>query len=183
MHLSVPRALPSLLPEGLQHPSCAKPTEDTEERKVNLKKQPGKTTALITKSIYQYENNGHTAPCTLGMHIPSRTKHAAGASRILIIVRYVLQQEGEPQGVALHGAGIRNGSASGCLPKALENLTSQRLLKDAFLLPVVLFGGLLPRAGCTVAKCRWEVSLLALQPLQLVLRLPDGTVTSIPLVP
>lgn len=77
-------------------------------------------------------------------------------------------------------AGIRNGSASGCLPKALENLTLQRLPKDASLLPAVCFGRLLPRPGCTVAKCRWEVSLLTLQALQLVLLLPYGTVTGIP---
>lgn len=128
---------------------------------------------LITKSIYQYKNSSHTVSCTLGNHIPSRTKHAAGASRILIIVRYVLQQEGELRGVALHGAGIRNGSASGCLPKALKNLTFQRPPKVAFLLPAVLFGGLLPRPGRTVAKSRWEASLLSLQPLQLVVLHPN----------
>lgn len=139
-----------------------------------------KTTALVTKSIYQYKNNGHTVPCTLDNHIPSRTKHAAGASRILIIVRYVLQREGEPRGIALHGAGIRNRSASGCLPKALENSTFQRPSRGHFLLPAALFGGLLPKLGRTVAKCTWEVSPLTLQPSQLVLLLPDATVTGIP---
>lgn len=92
----------------------------------------------------------------------------------------MLQREGEPRGIALHGAGIRNRSASGCLPKALENSTFQRPSRGHFLLPAALFGGLLPKPGRTVVKCTWEVSLLTLQPSQLVLLLPDATVSGIP---
>lgn len=87
---------------------------------------------LITKYISQYKNNCHTTPCSLGNRILPRTKHAAGASRLLIIVRYVLQQEGGLQGVVLHGAGIRNGSAPGCLPNPSENLTFPGAAKGCF---------------------------------------------------
>lgn len=120
---------------------------------------------LIAKYISQYKNNSHTTPCSLGNCIPPRTKHAAGASGLLIIVRYVLQQEGGLQGVVLHGAGIRNGSAPGCLPNASENLTFPGAAKGCF-----------SPAGSTPARtsaCRREVFLLALQPLQPLPLHPD----------
>lgn len=164
-HLRVLTALPPPLPEGLQHPSPAEcigdsPAGEAEARTVHQKKRPGKNTVLVTKSIYQCKNNCHAVPCSLGNRTPSRTKHAVGASGLLIIVRYVLQREGEPRGVVLHRAGIRNGSAPGCLPNALENLTCRGPPKDAFLLSAILFGGLLPRPGCTETNAGGKYSCL-----------------------
>lgn len=120
-------------------------------RYIRKKKRPEKTInrVLITKFIYHHKNKCHTIPCSLGNRIPSRTKHTVGASGLLIIVRHVLQREGEPRGAVLQGAGIRNGSAPGCRPNALENLTSRGPPKAAFLLPAVLFGRLLLGLGCT----------------------------------
>lgn len=154
--------------------------EAGEEGTLEKKKKTEKTInrVLITKFIYHHKNNCHTIPCSLGNRIPSRTKHTVGASGLLIIVRYVLQREGEPRGAVLHGAGIRNGSAPGCRPNALENLTSRGPPKAAFLLPAVLSGGLLLGLGCTEWNAGGRYSLLALQPPQLALLPTDETESS-----
>lgn len=77
--------------------------------------------------------------------MPLRTKHAAGASRSLLIVRYELQQEGELRGVVLHKAGIRDGSAPGCLPNPSENLIFSRGHQGCFS----------PDCGTSVRICVW----------------------------
>lgn len=63
----------------------------------------------------------------------TQNKAFCGASQLLLIVRYELQKEGELRGVVLHKAGIRDGSAPGCLPNPSENLIFPGATKDAFL--------------------------------------------------